>query len=88
MLGIIARLGHVIYWLGCAGAVLSVLFGLGAIVFGLMGAMGMGSGAAHPFEAMVLGPLVAVLYGGGSFLLGLTVRYILSGPQGARREPS
>jgi hypothetical protein len=73
MLGILARLGHVLYWLGCGGAV--VTFAIVALVT-VVGA----SDNPLPLAALV-GILAGVLYAVPVWLLGLGCRYILAGPQ-------
>jgi hypothetical protein len=71
MVGILARLGHVLYWLGCIAAFITFLF------LGLASAKG-APDVAQTVPAFLLGGTV---YGLPVWLVGLACRYVLAGPK-------
>jgi hypothetical protein len=75
MLGILARLGHVLYWLGCIAAVITFLF---------FGAASMGKGELSFPEVVPQFLLGGALYAIPVWLMGLACRYVLSGPKRRR----
>jgi hypothetical protein len=60
---VLARLGHVLYWIGCIVAVVVLLAGAAAWL------------APGPPAFMVLGAIAAVI----AWLIGRACRYVLSG---------
>jgi hypothetical protein len=62
----LARLGNVLYWAGCAFAILSV----GLAVF-----MALSPGAYNPVSMVVFGAVIGVVL----WLMGRACRYVLAG---------